>query len=111
MIAEVGVMRRIRDRRAPRGRTRTVSSALQDEISGEPWMCGWELTPSVTTPSSARTSPSVHRTREEMIEPIVSKALAGAARNPVRSISDATRPALASVAGMGRRHRRRDRQP
>lgn len=55
-----------------------ISPELQAEVDGEPWMYPWPLTPAVVTPVIGDNLPAVHRTREEMIEPIVRRALAAA---------------------------------
>ena len=59
-----------------------ISAELQAEVDGDPWMYQWRLTPSVATPVIGDNLPSVHRTREEMIEPVVRHALAAAGPEP-----------------------------
>jgi tRNA (mo5U34)-methyltransferase len=59
----------------------TISTGLREEIERGGWMYEWRLTPTVATPLLGPNLPSVHTTREEMIEPVVRRALAAAGEN------------------------------
>lgn len=59
-----------------------ISPQLQAEVDGAPWMYTWQLTPTVVTRVIGENLPSVHRTREEMIEPFVRQALTAAGPEP-----------------------------
>jgi tRNA (mo5U34)-methyltransferase len=61
-----------RRRRLPRRISGALAAAIDD---GPPWMYEWQLTRGVTTPLLGPELPSVHRTRAEIIEPVVHAAL------------------------------------
>src|SRR5947209_7938441 len=54
------------------------SPELLAELEAGGWMYEWELTPDLSTPPLGPNLASVHRTRCEMIEPVVRDALAAA---------------------------------
>jgi SAM-dependent methyltransferase len=78
MIARV----RMPGRRDSVARDLPISAELQAEVDGDPWMYEWRLTSSVVTPVIGDNLPSVHRTREEMIAPVVRRSLAAAGPAP-----------------------------
>ncbi len=57
---------------------RPIAPQLMAELEGGKWMYEWQLTPTVRTPLLGPNLPTVHATREQMIEPVVRAALAAA---------------------------------
>jgi tRNA (mo5U34)-methyltransferase len=55
-----------------------LSPGLRRELEGGGWMYHWHLAPGVATPLLASNLAEVHRTRAEMIEPVVREVLAAA---------------------------------
>jgi 2-polyprenyl-3-methyl-5-hydroxy-6-metoxy-1,4-benzoquinol methylase len=55
-----------------------LAPELRAELQGAGWMYAWPLTPTITTPVLAANLEPVHRTRAEMIEPLVRQALVAA---------------------------------
>jgi hypothetical protein len=55
-----------------------LSPELRREFEGGGWMYRWHLAPGVATPLLGANLSEVHRSRSEMIEPVVREALAAA---------------------------------
>jgi tRNA (mo5U34)-methyltransferase len=61
----------------------SLAPGLRDEIERGGWMYDWRLTATIATPTLGPNLASVHKTREEMIEPVVRAALASTGPEPL----------------------------
>jgi tRNA (mo5U34)-methyltransferase len=68
----------VAEARSDRDPLLAISPELRRELEGGGWMYHWHLAPGVATPLLGANLAEVHRTRSEMIEPVVRDALAAA---------------------------------